>query len=103
MPVDQCTVRSAPCRLAATPKSRAIPPSRRYNRAFPLFHLEHAMRLSGLMCTALSIGVASAGGCTSSTETTAAAEAPSDMRRYDARAFFTTTSYGLAGGYAWSP
>lgn len=23
--------------------------------------------------------------------------------RYDAEAFFTTTSYGLAGGYAWSP
>ncbi len=22
--------------------------------------------------------------------------------RYDAKAFFTTTTYGLAGGYAWS-
>jgi len=34
------------------------------------------------------------------TEPTAAAAEPT---RYDAEAFFTTTSYSLAGGYAWSP
>ena len=37
--------------------------------------------------------------------TTPAAEAPDSAdapARYDAEAFFTTTSYSLAGGYAWS-
>jgi dipeptidyl aminopeptidase/acylaminoacyl peptidase len=34
------------------------------------------------------------------TDTRADTAAPT---RYDAEAFFTTTSYGLAGGYAWSP
>jgi dipeptidyl aminopeptidase/acylaminoacyl peptidase len=28
---------------------------------------------------------------------------PAAPARYDAEAFFTTTTYGLAGGYAWSP
>jgi dipeptidyl aminopeptidase/acylaminoacyl peptidase len=28
---------------------------------------------------------------------------PAEPTRYDAEAFFTTTTYGLAGGYAWSP
>jgi hypothetical protein len=31
-----------------------------------------------------------------------AAAAP-EIARYDANAFFTTTSFGLASGYAWSP
>ena len=43
-------------------------------------------------------------GCGSSPatkpEATAAAQPP---QQYDARAFFTTTTFGLAGGHAWSP
>jgi dipeptidyl aminopeptidase/acylaminoacyl peptidase len=45
-----------------------------------------------------------AGGCSSSGSATppAAADAPREVRRYDARAFFTTTSYGLSSAFAWS-
>lgn len=46
-----------------------------------------------------------AGGCSSGDPTPAAAgktEAPRDVPRYDARAFYATTSYGLSPGYAWS-
>lgn len=32
-----------------------------------------------------------------------AAGSPAEPARYDAQAFFATTSYSLAGGYAWSP
>jgi dipeptidyl aminopeptidase/acylaminoacyl peptidase len=39
------------------------------------------------------------GGCSASTTE----DTTPQPRRYDARAFFTTTSYGLAPGYAWSP
>jgi dipeptidyl aminopeptidase/acylaminoacyl peptidase len=40
------------------------------------------------------------GGCTSSAGP--GGDVPTQARRYDARAFFTTTSFGLAPGYAWS-
>jgi dipeptidyl aminopeptidase/acylaminoacyl peptidase len=40
-----------------------------------------------------------AGGCSSKEAASAAGAAPP---RYDARAFFSTTSYGLASGHAWS-
>ncbi len=36
-------------------------------------------------------------------DTPSQASAPQPPTKYDAEAFFTTTSYGLAGGYAWSP
>lgn len=47
-----------------------------------------------------------AGGCSSPGNSTPAAAAtadgPREVRKYDARAFFTTTSYGLSPGFAWS-
>ena len=43
-------------------------------------------------------------GCSAPTEHAAPTPSPSarDVRQYDARTFFSTTSYGLASGHAWS-
>lgn len=54
-------------------------------------------RLSSLLSASLVV----VSGC-SSTAPARPENAAQDVRRYDARAFFTTTSHGLAGGYAWS-
>ena len=42
-------------------------------------------------------------GCGGSKAPEPAATAAPEVARYDAKAFFTTTSFGLASGYAWSP
>jgi dipeptidyl aminopeptidase/acylaminoacyl peptidase len=42
-------------------------------------------------------------GCGSSPATKPEAAAAQPAQQYDARAFFTTTTFGLAGGHAWSP
>jgi len=53
------------------------------------------------LATTLAAGCASTQGpAPATTPAAATTQAPA---RYDARAFFTTTSYGLAAGYAWSP
>ncbi|MGH8178301.1 MAG: S9 family peptidase [Steroidobacter sp.] len=47
---------------------------------------------------------AALGGCGEKKPATQAeAKAATQVAQYDAKAFFTTTSYGLAAGYAWSP
>src|SRR5690606_23972040 len=58
------------------------------------------MRTSALPCAFLAALAVSAIGCSSDTAAPAP-EAPA-FRQYDARAFYTTTSYGMAMGYAWS-
>lgn len=47
-------------------------------------------------------GAAAGGGASAVTPADAATESAA-LDRYDAKAFFTTTSYILANGYAWSP
>ncbi|MBA2353508.1 MAG: alpha/beta fold hydrolase [Acidobacteria bacterium] len=47
--------------------------------------------------------LATAGGCSSPAPSQPSAGQPAAVGRYDARAFYTTTSYGLSQGYAWSP
>jgi dipeptidyl aminopeptidase/acylaminoacyl peptidase len=47
--------------------------------------------------------LAALGGCGGSKTPETAATAVAETTRYDAKAFFTTTSFGLASGYAWSP
>ncbi len=59
------------------------------------------MRSSRRLSTLLSASLVMVSGC-SSTESAPSENASRNVRRYDARAFYTTTSYGLAGGYAWS-
>lgn len=51
-----------------------------------------------ILAAALAIG-----GCSKGDETATARENVQEPTRYDAEAFYATTSYGLAGGYAWSP
>ncbi|MGH8167402.1 MAG: S9 family peptidase, partial [Woeseiaceae bacterium] len=53
----------------------------------------------------LALGASTAACSPGEDVTTPAAEAPDSLdapARYDAEAFFATTSYSLAGGYAWS-
>lgn len=59
------------------------------------------MRMPVPLCASLALAAATTISC-SSDSTVPAAEAPPEMRQYDARAFFTTTSYGLSSGFAWS-
>jgi dipeptidyl aminopeptidase/acylaminoacyl peptidase len=57
------------------------------------------MRRRRPSCVLLSVLMLT-GGCSPSTDS--GAEVAAEARRYDARAFYSTTSYGLAPGYAWS-
>lgn len=60
------------------------------------------MRSRSCLFTVLSASlVMMTAGCSSS-EPTPADTRETDERRYDARAFFTTTSYWLSPGFAWS-
>src|SRR5262249_27974178 len=53
----------------------------------------HRKRTMGWMCCFLAVAITSAN----------AAEPKGPSQQYDAKAFFTTTGYGLAAAYAWSP
>lgn len=60
-------------------------------------HVRHPWPLAAIVYVPLM----AQSGCSSSTHDVTS-EPPRDVRQYDARTFFTTTSYGLASGYAWS-
>lgn len=47
--------------------------------------------------------VVAIGGCSKRDEPTPAQQTAQEPARYDAEAFYATTSYALAGGFAWSP
>ena len=51
-----------------------------------------------ILAAALAIG-----GCSKRDEPATVQEKAQAPTRYDAEAFYATTSYGLAGGFAWSP
>ena len=57
------------------------------------------MRRRRPSCVLLSVLILT-GGCSASTDSET--EVVAEARRYDARAVYATTSYGLAPGYAWS-
>jgi dipeptidyl aminopeptidase/acylaminoacyl peptidase len=64
------------------------------------------LRLMTLVTVAASASLAGCGPAENSAGTSAAADdaaATAAPARYDAEAFFATTSYFLAGGHAWSP
>ena len=44
-----------------------------------------------------------AAGCSKNEQPPQAQQATQAPAQYDAEAFFATTSFGLAGGFAWSP
>src|SRR5690606_4057308 len=81
-------------------RNRPFPAGRawRYNR--PSITRGVPMRTSALPYAILALLAVSASRCSSNAKAPAQ-EASSEVRQYDARAFFTTTSYALSSGYAW--
>lgn len=59
------------------------------------------MRRTAPLSTLLAAGLGAQLGCAPAQDAPPATSTP-ELQRYDARAFFATTSYGLASGYAWS-
>ena len=59
--------------------------------------------MQSIRFSAAAAALALIAGCNSSKEPAAETQAAPEVARYDAKAFFTTTSFGLASGYAWSP
>ncbi len=55
---------------------------------------------AGWMILAVALTI---GGCGKRDEPATAQPTAQEPARYDAEAFYATTSYGLAGGFAWSP
>lgn len=60
------------------------------------------MRNVEWLCVVASFMALTAAGCSSAGDPAPENSPHRDVRHYDARAFYTTTSYGLSSGYAWS-
>src|SRR5688572_25720795 len=55
---------------------------------------------AGWMILAAAVAI---GGCGKREEPATVQQTAQEPATYDAEAFYATTSYGLAGGFAWSP